>query len=75
VRPNQEDNNVSEHIYSKLGSSLHNAHDHPLGVLKARILLPLRSLPKPTQSPIGIIVLSFHFDPSALALCSSECHI
>jgi hypothetical protein len=44
VRPNQEDNNVSEHIYSKLGFSLHNAHDHPLGVLKARIFFPPGSL-------------------------------
>jgi len=68
VRPNQEDNNVSEHIYSKLGSSLHNAHDHPLGVLKARIFFPsgvsqnpLKALPVSSCSAFTLILRLWHY--------------
>lgn len=35
VKPDKPDNNVTEHIYSKLGQSLHTIDDQPIGILKA----------------------------------------
>ena len=37
VQPDNEENNVTDNIFSKIGVNLHQRESHPLGILKEKI--------------------------------------